>query len=188
MSDEVTALLGFAVKGARRKSVLRTWRTRPIDNRQHNDKVVYMHPAFEPPDGYLPPGVHSFSWDAFLMTFAWNQPRRFLASGLQRALANLKMAGCRAALIDGSYVTDKALPSDYDMAFDPVGVDGSKVDPVLLRHDDGRSSMKAKYFGDVFPWGSVACLKTGMIYRDFFQFDREGRPKGIVLLGLRHTA
>ena len=140
---------------------------------------------FGPSTGYLPIGIHPMEWGIFNMRFGWNDRRRFLCGGLYRALGNLRDAGCRAAIVDGSFVTSAEQPADYDAAFDPVGVNGSRVDPVLLRHDDGRKAMKAKYFGDVFPWGAIACAKTGMIYHDFFQQDRSGMPKGIVLLDLK---
>lgn len=50
---------------------------------------------------------------------------------------------------------------------------------------NARPALKAKYFGDVFPWGAMACSQTGLIYREFFQKDRAGQPKGVVLLDLR---
>ena len=104
---------------------------------------------------------------------------------MHRALRNLRAAGCIAAIVDGSFVTDKEEPSDFDLAFDPVRMNGSLVDPVLLRHDDGRRAMKAKYFGDVFPWGAEACATTRLIYHDFFQRDRSGVAKGVVLLDVK---
>jgi hypothetical protein len=144
-----------------------------------------MVPSFDPVSGYLPRGVHPWTWADFSNGFTWTQRRRFLIGGLYRALRNLKGAGCRSAIVDGSYVTAKDSPGDYDAAFDPNGVDGRLVDPVLLRHSDGRKSMRAKYFGDMVPWGAVACEATGMIYQDFFQQDRDGRAKGVVLLDVR---
>jgi len=144
-----------------------------------------MAVPFDPETGYLPMGVHPWNWVDFLAAFAWNSRRAFLAGGLYRALLNLKMAGCRAAIVDGSYVTAKDQPRDFDVAFDPNGMNGALVDPVLLRHNDGRKAMKAKYLGEVFPWGHVACEATGMIYADFFQKDRDGHAKGVVLLDVR---
>jgi hypothetical protein len=144
-----------------------------------------MERTFDAHTGYLPPGVHPMEWDPFVTRFGWNNRRRFLISGMHRALSNLRSAGCTAAIIDGSFVSAKSDPQDYDLAFDPVGVDGSLVDPILRRHDDQRKAMKAKYFGDIFPWGAIACLKTQLIYRDFFQRDRSGIAKGIVLLNVK---
>lgn len=143
-----------------------------------------MTVQFDPETGYLPPGVHRWAWDEFLSIFAWNSRRAFLAGGLYRALINLKMAGCREVIVDGSYVTSKEIPGDYDIAFDPIGVNGALIDPILIRHSDDRKAMKAKYFGDIFPWGHLACQVTGLIYRDFFQRDRDGEAKGVVLLDL----
>jgi hypothetical protein len=145
-----------------------------------------MTPAFDPSTGYLPAGVHPMDWGCFGSNFGWNSRRRRLASGLYRAVTNLRNAGCRSVVVDGSFVTSKDQPVDYDAAFDPVGVNGSLVDPVLLKHDDERKAMRAKYFGEVFPRGALACAKMGMIYSDFFQQDRSGLSKGIVFLDLKH--
>ena len=81
-------------------------------------------------------------WGSFVARFGWNNRRRFLLRGMYRALTNLRAAGCVAAVIDGSFVTNKEEPGDYDLAFDPAGMNGSLVDPILRRHDDGRMAMK----------------------------------------------
>jgi hypothetical protein len=144
-----------------------------------------VDPDFDSNTGYLPPGVHPMRWGLFVTKFGWNNRRRFLIGGMYRALTNLRSAGCIAAIVDGSFVSATDDPGDYDLAFDPVGVDGGLVDPVLRRHDDQRKAMKAKYFGDIFPWGAIACAKTGLIYHDFFQRDRSGVAKGVVLLDVK---
>jgi len=140
--------------------------------------------SLDPTSGYLQPGVHALEWDQFCALFFFNEWRRRLGAGLYRALNNLRCAGCPAAIVDGSFVTAKPDPGDYDLAFDPTGVNAALVDPVLRRHDDGRRAMKAKYLGDIVPWGWKACAVTGLIYRDFFQRDRSGNPKGVILLQL----
>lgn len=145
-----------------------------------------MNLQFDIGTGYLPPGVHPMTWAKFVSAFGWNNRRRFLLGGMKRALLNLGAAGCASAIVDGSFVSAKDEPSDYDMAFDPSGMTGALIDPVLRRHDDQRKAMKAKYFGDVFPWGAFACETTHAIYRDFFQGDRSGIAKGVVLLEVKH--
>jgi hypothetical protein len=140
---------------------------------------------FEPSTGYLPEGVHNMALGEFMHSFVWNGWRRLLCSGLARAIASLQVAGCRAVIVDGSFVTAKDMPGDWDAAFDPVGVDPAQLDPILIKHDDGRKAMRAKYLGDMFPWSAVACGASGSIYHQFFQKDRAGQPKGIVELKLR---
>jgi hypothetical protein len=104
--------------------------------------------------------------------------------GLRRALLALKAAGCARAYIDGSFVTDKNVPSDFDGCWDPVGVDLSKLDPVLQTFDDGRAQQKAKYGGELFP-STVVEAGTGNLFLDFFQATRAGERKGILALDLQ---
>jgi hypothetical protein len=141
--------------------------------------------TFEASSGYLPEGAHGMTLGEFRCAFTWNVRRRFLYSGLARAIASLQVAGCRTIIIDGSFVTAKELPGDWDEAFDPVGVDPARLDPILIKHDDGRKAMRAKYLGDIFPWSAIASGAAGSVYREFFQKDRDGRPKGIVELQLQ---
>ncbi|HEU0178347.1 MAG TPA: hypothetical protein VFV58_29130 [Blastocatellia bacterium] len=64
--------------------------------------------------GNLPCGVHWASWREFDKRFGVNRRRRKLLKGLQLALASLRAAGCRIVYIDGSFVTTKKMPNDFD--------------------------------------------------------------------------
>ncbi len=139
---------------------------------------------FDSVHGYLPDGLHRMSLAQVAERFTWTPRRQWLHLGLARAARALRAAGCRTLILDGSFVTSKDDPRDFDAAFDPVGVDGELLDPVLLRHTDGRKAMNAKYLGDIFPWGATASSKTGAIFRDFFRTDRAGVPKGVVEIRL----
>lgn len=140
--------------------------------------------AFDSKHGYLPNGLHRMSLAQISATLTWTPRRAWLHLGLVRATHALRVAGCRTIILDGSFVTAKDYPGDYDAAFDPANVDGDLLDPILLRHVDGRRAMKAKYLGDIFPWGAAACSKTGSTFLDFFQTDRSGVPKGVVEIRL----
>ena len=65
-------------------------------------------------------------------------------TGLRAALGNLKGAGCRTVYINGSFVTSKELPNDYDACWEETGVDPEALDPVLLTFDPGRAMQKDK--------------------------------------------
>ena len=99
------------------------------------------------------------------------------------ALRNLRDAGCRVAIIDGSFVTRKSNPRDYDGVWEPRSVDVDLVDRILLTFEDRRAAMKEKYAGELFPASFFAA--PGVRFREFFQFDRNGRPKGTVRIALR---
>lgn len=141
-----------------------------------------MLPSIDPTTGYLPPGVHSASWADIEPRFAGNDHRGRLTSGLLRACQNLAGAGCRLILLDGSFVSLKLLPGDYDAAWEPAGVDPYRLDPVLLDFSNKRAAMKAKYGGELFLATDFAAY--GISYRDFFQRDRSGVPKGVVEIDL----
>jgi hypothetical protein len=136
-------------------------------------------------DGNLPPTIHQANWEEFLAAFAFNTYRRVLAKGLRCALDNLQNAGCSLVYVDGSYVTSKDMPGDYDACWDISGVDLKKLDPVFFDFSNKRREQKRKYYGELFPANFLACCITGRTYLDFFQIDKHtGDPKGIVALTL----
>ena len=141
-----------------------------------------MIPPCDKATGYLPPGVHKASWPDLAPHFDTNSHRTWLLEGLQNALRNLAQAGCGFILLDGSFVSQKPLPQDYDGAWDTVGVDPNLLDPVLLDFSKKRAAMKAKYGGELFP--ATAHAAPGILYRDFFLEDRNGVPKGVIHIDL----
>ena len=143
-----------------------------------------MIPPFDD-SGNLPPGVHEATWDEFADRFGITPQRRALLAGLYSALQVLQSAGCRAVYIDGSFVTNKLVPNDFDACWDIEGVDPDQLDPVLLTFDDRRAAQKAKYLGELFP-AQLTEGGSGGSFLEFFQVDKEtGNPKGIVALDLR---
>lgn len=141
-----------------------------------------MIPPLDPATGYLPPGVHNVAWAELPPQFGVNSHRSTLLTGLLAALTNLAGAGCKVVILDGSFVTGKTLPNDYDGAWEPLGVNPNLIDPVLLDFTRSRAAMKLKYGGELFP--ASASAAAGVCYRDFFQRDRNGVPKGVIQIDL----
>jgi hypothetical protein len=103
---------------------------------------------------------------------------------MREALLVLKRAGCRTVYLDGSFVTGKVVPLDYDACWDATDVDPRLLDPTLLTFDAGRLFQKAKYGGEFFP-AHVAADGAGCPFIDFFQIDKQtGDAKGIVAINL----
>lgn len=145
-----------------------------------------MLPDFDD-DGNLPPGVHIATWAEVVARFDGNSHRRLLLDGLQKAVDVLRSAGCTRVYLDGSFVSSKAMPGDYDLAWEPTNVDIAlllRLDPVFGVFDAGRAAQKTKYGGEFFP-SSVNEALTGRTFLDFFQTDKDtGAPKGIVAIDL----
>ena len=137
---------------------------------------------FNPTSGYLPDGVHRVTWGEVVQLCGSNNHRQALLEKLRAALVNLRDAGCAEVLLNGSFVTAKELPNDYDGAWEPAGVDPDLLDDVLLDFSDGRAAMKAKYGGELFVSSMNAA--PGVLFRDFFQSDRNGNRKGILSIDL----
>ncbi|MCP5060243.1 MAG: hypothetical protein GY937_26380 [bacterium] len=135
-------------------------------------------------NGLLPPGIHACSWREVEHRYGSNRHRRELLAGLKAALLALKRAGCGRVYVDGSFVTDKNVPEDFDGCWDPMGVDPNKLDPVLLNFDNQRAQQKAKYRGEMFVASENAVPRHRKRFLDFFQQTREGEPKGILSLNL----
>lgn len=111
-------------------------------------------------------------------------PRRLaLLTGLKAALDALRAAGCSRAYIDGSFVTAKVEPADFDGCWETDGVDPNLLDPVLLMFDRGRRAQKAKYGGELFP-SDWPADPAGTTYLRFFQRDRNDEAKGIIAINL----
>lgn len=143
-----------------------------------------MIPPFDE-GGRLPPGVHPAEWDEFCQRFGATPYRRVLVTGLKRALDALRVAQCRAAFVDGSFVTAALVPGDFDACWAMEGVVPELLDPVLLDFNNGRAAQKAKFYGELFP-ADFREGASGLTFYEFFQVDKEtGDPKGIVSLDLR---
>ena len=138
-----------------------------------------MIPKIDPRTGYLPPGVHKAQWAEIVQRFGTNEHRRQLLVGLRAALVRFARAGCRSILLNGSFVTEKYKPGDYDGAWERDGIDENLLDPILLNWLNERETMKDKYGGEFSPADLVEA-NTDVPFRDFFQTDEYNRPKGII--------
>ena len=125
----------------------------------------------------LPPGIHDATLDEVEARFATTPHRSWLFGGFVRVVQALRMAGCSTIFLDGSFITAKPHPGDFDGVWDLDGVDPSKLDPVLLDFDNMRAAQKAKYFGEMF----LMQLPHQPGLLPFFQEEKfSGAPKGIV--------
>ena len=154
----------------------------------YNNNVVRMIPEFTDlpgaPWSVLPVGIHQASLSAVADRFASNARRHRLFGGLVRASGNLADAGCKRLLLDGSFVTSKPWPGDYDACWDPSGVDRELMDPIFSIFDEDRAAQKAKFGGEFFPSTNRADA-AGRTFLEFFQIEKfSGLRKGVVLIDL----
>lgn len=138
--------------------------------------------------GRLPEGIHDSTLAEVEAVFGWNAHRRQLLQRMTNAFQDLHVLGCPRAWLDGSFVTDKPEPSDYDAVYEHKGIDQVALKaalPELFDSSAGRPQMKARFGGDLLP--NVVEAGSGRLFVDFFQLDRDypGERKGIVTIDLQ---
>lgn len=132
--------------------------------------------------GELPPGIHKATWAEFSSRYGTNEKRVWLLEGLRDLLNELHRVKCTAVYVDGSFVTTKEIPGDYDLCWKLDNVLVEDLDPVLLNYTEtGKRKIAKKYRGDIRGAG-FAVKESGATYLNFFQYDRNGEPKGIIEL------
>jgi hypothetical protein len=146
-----------------------------------------MIPEFND-NGNLPPGVHWAEWEEFKEIFGTSLTRQRMVDGLELAMTQLKSAGCRTIYIDGSFVTTKQKPGDFDACWEDNGVDINylqSIAPALFNFALLRAEQKNQYKGEIFP-SNYPANDSGTAYIDFFQFDtRTNTRKGIIAIDLQ---
>jgi len=85
--------------------------------------------------------------------------------------------------LDGSYVTEKPSPGDFDACWDPAGVDLGRLDPVLMDFSNKRRNQRLKYGGEFFP---ATVLADGTrTFLEYFQVEKNtGLAKGLIVVRL----
>jgi uncharacterized protein DUF6932 len=139
-------------------------------------------PAFDPDSGRLPSGEHVALWDEVVERFGWTERRRRLLDGLAEAIELLAEAGCLKVWLNGSFVTAKDEPGDFDACWDTDGVDLDALDPSLLDLSNHRAAQKARFGGELLP--NVIETQSGLSFAEFFQNERDTSRKGIVVINL----
>ncbi len=108
-----------------------------------------------------------------------------MLAGFREACELLRKAGCRLVYLDGSFVTTKPHPGDFDACWDIKDVDEDALDPIFWDFSQGRAAQKRRFLGEFFP-AQLPEGATGRAFVEFFQVNKlTGEPKGIVAIRLR---
>lgn len=135
-------------------------------------------------NGELFVGIYDAVLAEIRQRFGYNLKRLKLLDGLTAAVNNLQAAGVQNVYIDGSFITSKAYPSDIDGCWDAHNqIDLNILDPVFLDFRSHRKAMKQKYGVDFFI-AQIIEGSSGVPFVEFFQRNRDGEAKGILLIRL----
>ena len=120
----------------------------------------------------MPPGVHWAEWAEVEVRFGGSPYRARLLGGFREAIELLALAKCSAVYLDGSFVTSKDFPGDFDACWNLVGVDPDHLDPIFLDFSNARAAQKRRFMGEFFP-AEIPKGASGKTFLQFFQIDKE---------------
>jgi hypothetical protein len=141
-------------------------------------------PIFEG-SGNLSVGIHEATWEQLAARYGTTPHRQSLLARLKRARDSMRDAGCRRAYVDGSFVTAKGDPADFDVCWEESNVDPLLLDPVLMDFSEQRRAQKERFGGELFQ----ATMPAAHDHADFLDYLQHARatnaPKGIVAIDLK---
>jgi hypothetical protein len=134
--------------------------------------------------GTLPPGRHEATLEEIRRRFGAGSPvRTRLMKGLEAVLGMARKVGAILLYLDGSFVTDKKEPGDWDAVLVlPMGARIWSMEAIALAD---RPEVRKRFGGDLFTVMEEDTEVLAHYVERIFARDREGRAKGIVLLRLR---
>ncbi len=136
-------------------------------------------------NGDLPPGVHFATLPDIEERLSFNARRHRFTGRLPASREELRRAGCRLVYLDGSFITRKANPGDFDACWDIRNVAEENLDAVFWDFSNGRAAQKSRFQGELFP-AQLPEGATGKAFVEFFQVNRlTGERKRILAIRLR---
>jgi hypothetical protein len=140
-------------------------------------------PPLQKKSGYLPPGEFIASLEEIETRFGLSSERRkVLMLGLKKAVLNFREAGVKKIWIDGSFISARKEPLDIDGCWEyNEQVDLKKLDRCFVNID--RNDMRFRYGLDFFPSNGVE-FSSQKPFPYFFQFSRDDKKKGIIILNI----
>lgn len=130
------------------------------------------------------PGIYEYTLEKLERDFATNKTRKDLFEDIKRLAKELKHAGCEILYIDGSFITRKEKPGDYDACWEPFVKKNMPANTLLLEDSTFANTWrKERFSGDIFPrFGGYGDRV------EKWQLDsRTNKQKGIIFIDLRRN-
>ena len=133
-------------------------------------------------NGELPEGEHLASLDEIEDVYGLaNDCRKKLMAGLREAAINYSNAGVTRLWINGSFIADKKEPSDIDGCWE---YNNNVHTDSLEKHCLFGGPKTKEIYGLDFYIANITELGSGLPFPQFFQKNREGNSKGIIVVEL----
>lgn len=97
-------------------------------------------------------GIHDRTFEEVERMFNTNDRRKKIFEGFTNWARELKEAGCETIYVDGSFITKKPNPGDFDACWEAFATKNLPSNSMLLdASDEANEWRKIKFGGDIFP-------------------------------------
>lgn len=141
-----------------------------------------------PATGLLPVGEHEMKWRKVCELFGTTIHRKYLLELLHSVCIVLREAGVAKIWLNGSFVTSKERPNDYDLSYVLTEEIFAKLPDDPFKQEKADTLIKGQYAGDI----KAEPMSCGATYhQDLFPnvigHSHNGKPiegekKGIIIL------
>ncbi len=117
-----------------------------LDNERTQRYHWVVIPNFDE-NGNLPPGIHDATIEEVQQRYSYNKKRVTLFTALLEVVEILRGCACPEIHLDGSFITAKEQPGDYDLCYESTGITPTQEFYEFLKN---RETRKERYMGDIF--------------------------------------
>jgi hypothetical protein len=139
-------------------------------------------------NGYLPEGIYEVTLQEVIEKFCFSKKRKKLIEGLKNLINTCLQCQVNILYIDGSFVSQKLQPQDYDACYDTDHPDREVVFAKALESIlESDSEMQKRYFGGEIYYAHLKqCFGDFSTVLERFQICKEDgkTKKGIVKIKL----
>jgi len=138
------------------------------------------------PNGFLPEGIHEATFAEVQQKLGFSRKREQLLNKMKYLIEICQLMGCDVIYLDGSFVSAKIAPNDYDACWDCTKNKKQVMSKVCESYLNADSETQKDFFGgEIYPAFAKAPLNEDISILTYFQrvqFCNE--HKGIIKIRL----
>lgn len=145
-----------------------------------------MIPEFET-NGFLKEGIYETTFEEMENKLGFSKKRQKLLAAMKNLISYCRCLQCDILHIDGSFVSNKIAPADYDACWDTTAANRNDVlrvvEQSLLNSDS--ETQKEDFGGEIYPAFDKSPFNHGQTILEYFQTIKDSdERKGIIKLKL----
>ncbi|KAA6335586.1 hypothetical protein EZS27_016196 [termite gut metagenome] len=135
-------------------------------------------------NGFLPEGIYETTFEEINKRFGFSNRRNRLLTGMKELIDICKQLGCDVFYLDGSFVSKKVIPSDYDACWDTTSIHRESV--LKAASESILVALEEEYGGEIYYAQTKSFRNASITILEYFQLCKENPTikKGILKINL----